>query len=31
MRQYPAGSLNSGFFGLNTISRNDKVIVITEG
>lgn len=29
-RQYPSGP-HSGFFGLNTISKGDKVLVITEG
>lgn len=29
-RQIPAGP-KSGFFGLNTVQKNDKFLVITEG
>lgn len=30
MRQFPAGT-SRGFFGLNTIKKSDKVVVLTEG
>lgn len=29
-RQFPGGS-KTGFFGLNTIAKTDKIVVITEG
>lgn len=30
MRQFPAGPAK-GLFGLNTIKKSDKVVVLTEG
>lgn len=30
MRQYPPGPAR-GLFGLNTVKKNDKMVVITEG
>ena len=30
MRQAPAGN-HSGFFGMHTVSDNDRIVVLTEG